>query len=297
MGALPPLNQLDWQQVFREYQHFPEYQQVNKGMSLSEFKRIFWWEYGHRLLGRLIGLVFFLPLLFFTFAGRIRKVKLPIYFGLFILGALQGLLGWYMVKSGLANDPHVSQYRLTAHLSLAVVIYALLFWLLLTHNQIDKIRTGSFRPRGNRLIKWLILLVGLMIISGGFMAGTKAGHIYNTFPKMGEHWFAQQWLAMTPWWINFFENTVTIQLQHRLQALLTFLFIIYFYLYMHRTPSPSLKSALNLLLILAMVQVSLGILTLLLKVPVLSAVMHQAGAILLLTAAIYTAYQIKYKSD
>lgn len=292
MGTLPPLNQQDWQQTFEAYQQFPEYQQINKGMGLTEFKKIFWWEYIHRALGRLIGLVFLLPLIFFVYTDRIQKSKNPAFFGLFLLGALQGLMGWYMVKSGLVNDPHVSQYRLTAHLSLAVLIYAVMVWLLLSHNQLKKTLTASFRPRGSTFVKWLIGLVGLMIISGGFMAGTKAGFIYNTFPKMGEVWLPDQMLALSPWWKNFFENTVTIQFQHRVTAFITLAAIISFYLYMRQSPRRLVKVGLNLLLILALVQVSLGILTLVLKVPVMIGVMHQGGAILLLTAAIYTAFQI-----
>ena len=297
MGVLPPLNTQQWQQVFQEYQNYPEYQKINRGMSLTEFKRIFWWEYIHRVLGRLIGIVFFVPLLFFALTGHIRKVKIPIFLGLFVLGGLQGLLGWYMVKSGLVNDPHVSQYRLTAHLSLAVFIYALLLWMMFTHHRISPNRLSTVSIKGSQFVKWLILFVGLMIVSGGFMAGTKAGHIYNTFPKMGHTWLPDQILALQPWWRNFFENTVAIQLQHRVQAFLTFALIICFYVYMCRTTSRSLKTALNLVLILAMVQVGLGILTLVLKVPVIIAALHQGGAILLLSALIYTAYLVKYKTE
>lgn len=296
MGILPPLNLEQWQQTFQEYQNYPEYQQINKTMTLEGFKRIFWWEYIHRLLGRLIGVVFIVPLLFFAFANRISKSSIPVYLGLFLLGGLQGLLGWYMVKSGLVNNPHVSQYRLTAHLSLAVLIFGLLLWQLLTLGQVNKVFGESFRYRGSIWIKCLIALIALMIVSGGFMAGTKAGHIYNTFPKMGNSWFPDQIIAMTPLWKNFFENAVTIQFQHRYLALFTLAMIVGFYVYMRKTPSHSLRTAINIFLALAVVQVVLGILTLVYGVPVLSAVMHQGTGILLLSGAIYTAYQIKYKS-
>lgn len=297
MGILPPLNLEQWQQTFQDYQNYPEYQQINKGMTLEGFKRIFWWEYIHRLLGRLIGVVFFVPLVFFALTNRIRKSSIPPYLGLFVLGGLQGLMGWYMVKSGLVNNPHVSQYRLTAHLSLAVLIFGLLLWQLLTYGQINKTLTGSFRYRGTVWIKWLIVLIGLMIVSGGFMAGTKAGYIYNTFPKMGNSWIPDQVFAMMPWWKNFFENTVTIQFQHRYLAFFTLALILVFYAYMKNTPSRSVKAAINLLLVLTFVQVFLGILTLLMGVPVFSAVLHQGTAILLLSGAIFTAYQIKYRSQ
>ena len=297
MGILPPLNLEQWQQTFQAYQNYPEYQKINSTMTLDGFKRIFWWEYIHRLLGRLIGVVFFVPLVYFAATNRIRKSSMPVYLGLFFLGGLQGLLGWYMVKSGLVNNPHVSQYRLTAHLSLAVLIFGLLLWQLLTHYQARKVNAGPFFYRGSFWITCLIALIGLMIVSGGFMAGTKAGHIYNTFPKMGNTWFPDQIFAMTPLWKNFFENTVTIQFQHRYLALFTFVLIVGFYAYMRQTPSRSLKNAINLFLVLAILQVVLGILTLLLGVPVLPAVLHQGTAILLLSGAIYTAYQIKYKSQ
>ena len=296
MGILPPLNPEQWQQTFQDYQNYPEYQKVNTSMTLEGFKRIFWWEYIHRLLGRLIGLVFFLPLVFFTLTNRIKKSSVPVYIGLFILGGLQGLMGWYMVKSGLVDDPNVSQYRLTAHLSLAVLIYGLLLWQFLTHGQPAKVMAGSFRYRGSFWIKGLIAMIALMIVSGGFMAGTKAGHIYNTFPKMGNTWFPDQLFVMVPVWKNIFENTVTIQFQHRYLALITFMLIVGFYIYMRQTNVRSIKAATNILLVLAIVQVLLGIVTLVLGVPVLSAVLHQGTAILLLSGAIYTAYQIKYKT-
>lgn len=296
MGILPPLNLEQWQQTFEAYKNYPEYQQVNQSMTLEGFKRIFWWEYIHRMLGRLIGLVFFVPLVYFALTQRIKKSSVPVYLGLFFLGGLQGLLGWYMVKSGLVNDPHVSQYRLTAHLSLAVLIFGLLLWQLLTHNQISLAKTSRSMPKGNTWITFLIALIALMIVSGGFMAGTKAGHIYNTFPKMGNTWIPDQIFAMTPVWKNFFENTVTIQFQHRYLAMATIVLILAFYFYMSQTAHRGLKSALNLFAILALVQIALGIFTLLWRVPVMSAVMHQGTAILLLSSAIYTAYQIKYKS-
>lgn len=296
MGVLPPLNTEQWQQSFEQYRNFPEYQLINKGMTLEGYKQIFWWEYIHRLLGRLIGVVFFIPLVFFAVSGRIRKSSIPVYLGLFILGGLQGLMGWYMVKSGLVSNPHVSQYRLTAHLSLAVLIFGLLFWQLLTHNQLSPASAGAVRKRGSVWIVWLIILIALMIVSGGFMAGTKAGHIYNTFPKMGDAWIPDQILAITPVWKNFFENAVTIQFQHRTLAIVTLVMIVGFYFYMRLTASTGLKGAINMLLVVAAAQVMLGISTLLLGVPLLAAVLHQGTAILLLVAAIYTAFQIKYKS-
>lgn len=293
MGAIPPLSEADWQQAFSDYQQFPEYQAVNRGMTLGEFKGIFWWEYIHRLLGRLIGVVFFIPMVFFAFTGRLKQSLLPACVGLFVLGGLQGLMGWYMVKSGLVNDPHVSQYRLVAHLSLAVLIYGLMVWLLASQNKTPTTLPGQYRGKGCGLSRLVIVLVGLMIVSGGFMAGTHAGHIFNTFPKMGDNWIPGQLMALSPWWRNFFENTVTIQFQHRIQAAITLACIAWFYLSMQSVPKSTTRTGLNWLMGLALLQISLGITTLVLKVPVQVAAMHQGGAILLLTAAIYTTVQLE----
>src|SRR6266545_6700798 len=176
VGALPPLGDDDWQEAFRKYQQSPEFQQVNPDMNLSGFKRIFWWEYFHRLLGRLIGAAFLLPLLWFALRGRIARTltwKFAVIFG---LGALQGALGWYMVQSGLVDDPRVSQYRLTAHLGIAFLIYAAMLWIAL-----DSLfpRASPDSGRLRRFAFALVALIFVMVLSGGLVAGTRAGLAYN----------------------------------------------------------------------------------------------------------------------
>src|SRR5574340_619499 len=187
VGTLPPLNEAQWLEVFHKYQQTPEYQKVNFDMGLDEFKGIFWWEYFHRLLGRSIGAVFLLPFLYFLLRKKIEWSLAPRLAGIFILGGLQGALGWYMVASGLVDDPRVSQYRLTAHLGMAFVIYAAMLWVAL-----GLLSPTSSRPEGARALGRFSLglrgLIFLMVLSGGFVAGIRAGLAYNTFPLMNGHW-------------------------------------------------------------------------------------------------------------
>ncbi|MEM7259340.1 MAG: COX15/CtaA family protein, partial [Pseudomonadota bacterium] len=189
-GIIPPLTEQAWQQEFDQYRQYPEYQKVNRGMSLDEFKSIFMYEYLHRVLGRLIGLLFLLPMLYFAWRGRIRRGLTPKLILLFFLGGCQGLLGWYMVKSGLVDNPRVSQYRLTAHLGLAVLIYAYMLWLAfdLLFQRSPTEGPPATRPNA-RFSQVLIVLVYFMILSGGLVAGTRAGYAYSTWPLMGDSFF------------------------------------------------------------------------------------------------------------
>ena len=302
MGILPPLNQSEWQETFLLYQQFPEYQLKNFNMSLTEFKSIFWFEYGHRLLGRSIGLIFLLPFLFFLFRGQIEKALTPKLITMFVLGGLQGLMGWYMVKSGLVNDPHVSQYRLTAHLGLAVVIYAYMFWValdLLYPKINDASKSVNPKNTNHRLGSLSLIITGIIfitILSGGFVAGTRAGFAFNTFPLMDGQLIPNGLFEQSPWWRNFFENIVTVQFDHRVLATLLFLIIPVFWLKASKLDGtlksqPLLRTASHLLLAALALQITLGISTLLLVVPVALAAAHQAGAIILLTAAIFTSQQ------
>ncbi len=290
-GIVPPLDQAAWQDVFSKYQASPEYQKINVGMDLAGFKSIYWFEYAHRVLGRTIGTVFLLPLVFFWWRGKLSPRLKPRLAIAFVLGGLQGLLGWYMVKSGLVNDPHVSQYRLTAHLALALVIYAWLFWLFL--GLIDRRSPDDRRPGfASRFGAWaLTALAATTIVSGGFVAGLKAGHVYNTFPKMGGQWLPPAGWSLEPGWHNLFENIATVQFDHRVLAVTTLLSIVVFW-WVKRPGLESARSRLaaNLLLIAGLVQVSLGISTLLLHVPVALAATHQAGAVLVLTAALFLSH-------
>ena len=303
MGILPPLNQTEWQETFLLYQQFPEYQLKNFNMSLGEFKSIFWFEYGHRLLGRSIGIIFLLPFLFFLFRGKIEKALTPKLITMFVLGGLQGVMGWYMVKSGLINDPHVSQYRLTAHLGLAVVIYAYMFWVALDllYPKINGNSNNTAAKNTNKKLGPLSLIITAMIIitilSGGFVAGTRAGFAFNTFPLMDGQLIPNGLLEHSPLWRNFFENIVTVQFDHRVLAALLFIIIPVFCfkavkLADRLESQPQARTGSHLLLAALVLQITLGISTLLLVVPVALAAAHQAGAIILLTAALFVSQQL-----
>lgn len=295
MGILPPLNQAEWQETFLLYQQFPEYQLRNFNMSLGDFKSIFWFEYGHRLLGRSIGMIFLLPFLFFLFRGKIEKALTPKLITMFVLGGLQGLMGWYMVKSGLVNDPHVSQYRLTAHLGLAVVIYTYMFWIALDllYPKINDVADSSDNAIG-RLSLIITTVIIITILSGGFVAGTRAGFAFNTFPLMDGRLIPAGLFEMSPVWHNFFENIVTVQFDHRVLATLLFIIIPVFWFKAGKADiQPLAKTANHLLLAALALQITLGISTLLLVVPVALAAAHQAGAIILLTAALFASQQLR----
>ena len=295
-GIVPPLDQQSWNETFALYQQSPEYRKINIGMDLAGFKRIYWYEYSHRVLGRTIGTVFLLPFLFFLAKGWIRRPLIPKLVAMFILGGLQGLLGWYMVKSGLVDNPHVSQYRLTAHLGLAILIYAYMLHVALG------LWYGN-RPAANvstRLRRATSLLVGavfITILSGGFVAGLKAGFAYNTFPLMDGRWVPEVIFIQEPLWRNFFENIATVQFDHRVLATLVFFSIVaLWFVAMRRSLPATVRHGLHGLLLVALLQISLGISTLLLHVPISLAVAHQAGALLLLTVLVYVRHRMLYRA-
>jgi cytochrome c oxidase assembly protein subunit 15 len=291
MGVVPPLTETEWQDAFREYQRFPEYQKINQDMTLAEFKPIFWFEYAHRILGRAIGLIFLIPFLFFWFAQRIPRPLLPKLIGVFCLGGLQGLLGWYMVKSGLVSEPHVSPYRLTAHLALAVLIYGYMLWLVLGLITGGKHkRSWSVDPPW-RLSVFVTVLVGVIIISGGFVAGTKAGFAFNTFPTMNGDWVPQGIWALQPAWRNLFENLATVQFTHRVIALALAVLVAVLWLSVLLTSvSPQVRLATHGLLAMLVMQITLGVTTLINTVPVSLAAMHQGGGLLVLTTALWVTH-------
>ena len=296
VGTLPPLSDAQWEETFAKYRKTPEYIEVNQGMNLDSFKGIFWWEYFHRLLGRVIGVVFLLPLLWFAWRGNIERRLLPRLFGIFLLGGMQGAMGWYMVASGLVDDPRVSQYRLTAHLSLAFLIYAAMFWLamdFLYPPPMDKI--GHRKLRHARCHAWVILfLVFMMVITGGFVAGIRAGLAYNTFPLMNGNVFPPELFLLEPWYLNFFNNMATVQFDHRLIAWILALVVPWFWLRMRTTGVPArARQGSNWLLLLLAAQVTLGIATLLLVVPVPLAAAHQTCAVLVFSAALYVLHALE----
>ena len=290
-GVLPPLGDSEWQQVFEMYQQTPEFQKENSHMEVSDFKGIFWLEYLHRLLGRTIGIVFLVPFLFFVWKGHIQKREFPKYMLMFVLGGMQGVLGWYMVKSGLVDNPNVSQYRLAAHLLAAFLIYAYMFWVALTL---------LFPPRETQRHPWygktlaLTALITVTVMSGAFVAGLKAGKIYNTFPKMGEYWIPPDVLALEPAWRNFFDNMATVQFEHRVLAITTFVLIVAYWARLRKADLPArIRRGVNALLHTAVLQVALGIATLLLVVPISLAASHQAVAMLLFSVALYLCHALR----
>lgn len=285
-GVLPPIGEAAWQAEFARYQASPQYTEVNRGMSLGEFKTIFWFEYVHRLLARLLGLCFALPLLWFWLRGAIpARLRWPLL-GILALGAAQGYMGWYMVKSGLVDVPRVSPYRLAAHLGLALLVHALMLRValgLLWPRIADAAGTAARRwPRG-----LLLALVAITILFGAFVAGLRAGHMYNTFPLMAGHWIPPGLGGMEPLWRNLFENPVTAQFIHRVLALTTLAVVLWVW---WRLRGADLDVAQvrsrHALLLMALVQVGLGICTLLWAVPVWLGTLHQGGAVLLLSAVI-----------
>jgi cytochrome c oxidase assembly protein subunit 15 len=294
-GILPPLNEADWQKNFELYRQTPEFQKINSHMQVDDFKSIFWLEFLHRLLGRTIGLVFFLPFLVFLKKGYIEPREWPKYTLMFMLGGLQGVLGWYMVKSGLVDNPHVSQYRLTAHLVAAFLIYSYMFWVALSRLYPA---TEAARHAWFGKARALTVLISVTIISGGFVAGLKAGKIYNTFPMMGENWLPPGLTALEPVWRNLFENMTTVQFDHRVLAITTFVLAVAFWLGARKANLPQRAGrAVNALLHTAVLQVALGITTLLLAVPVFLGAAHQAVAMLLFTVALTLLHSLRGKGS
>ncbi|MBI3935803.1 MAG: COX15/CtaA family protein [Betaproteobacteria bacterium] len=288
VGTIPPLSEAQWQETFAKYRQTPEYQKVNAGMSLDEFKGIFWLEYFHRLLGRVTGIAFLVPLLYFLARGRL-EARLAWKLGaVFLLGALQGAMGWYMVASGLVDDPRVSQYRLTAHLALAFVIYGAMLWLALGLLIPQRPACEAGALRGLRRIAWAVtVLVLLMALSGGFVAGIRAGLAYNTFPLMNGHLIPPELFMLEPWHENFFNNMATVQFDHRLNSALLAVAVLLFWVKARKAVLPGRLQLVGHLLLLAVaLQIGLGIATLLLVVPIPLAAAHQAGAVVVFTVAL-----------
>jgi cytochrome c oxidase assembly protein subunit 15 len=291
MGVIPPLSEQAWLETFEKYQQYPEYQKVNRGMTLDGFKSIFMFEYLHRVLGRLIGVLFLVPMLYFSFRHRIRPGLIPRLVILFLLGGCQGLLGWYMVKSGMVDNPRVSQYRLTAHLGLAVAIYAYMLWLAF---DLLYTKAGAQFARHRPYARWsllLVVLVYLMILSGGLVAGTRAGFAYSTWPLMGDSFIPRGLYAGTPAWLDMFEDITTVQFNHRMFAYLLVVLISGFAVLVYRSGVARRgRLAVSLLVLAMLAQVGLGISTLLLHVPVPLAAAHQGGAMVLLTATLFASH-------
>ena len=299
VGTLPPLDERQWLEAFDKYKQTPEYRLVNRGMSLDAFKGIFWWEYFHRLLGRLIGVVLFVPLVWFVVRGYVdRRLALRLAL-IFALGGAQGALGWYMVQSGLVDDPRVSQFRLTAHLSIAFLIFATMLWTALSLLHRQDARPAEDRARvGARRLVWVVVgVAAYMVATGGFVAGIRAGKAYNTFPLMNGHVVPPEIFMIEPLWKNFFYNMATVQFDHRLGAWALAFLVPWLWLRVHRLPdAPRARRWSHALAAMIAVQIALGIATLLHQVPVALGASHQGGAVLVLACALGLAHALRPKA-
>lgn len=287
VGVIPPLSQSDWDEAFAAYKTIPEYAELKRGMSLDEFKTIYWWEWAHRALGRLIGVVFLVPFVAFWIAGRIPPSLLPRLIGLFVLGGLQGVLGWYMVKSGLTERTDVSQYRLAAHFGLALVILGYTLWLLFGLGRARGVRAASRGRSAMWVAGFVLALVFVQMLAGALVAGLDAGMGYNTWPLINGAFVPQGLAEASPWYLNLFENPLTVQFNHRMLGYAVVLAALgqLAWLGLRRAP-PLLGSALTLALF-ALLQAALGVWTLLLSVPIALGLAHQAGAIAIFAVALY----------
>lgn len=289
-GVFPPLNRAAWEDAFARYQQIPEYQELNRGMSLAQFRVIYLWEFTHRLWARLVGLAFALPLVVFLWRREVSGALAWRLGGLLVLLGLQGAMGWYMVQSGLTLRTDVSQYRLAAHLALALVLYGSAVWtaadlLGFVGRGVNSGVSGAGHVR--RLTGAFVVVVFLTIVSGAFVAGLNAGSAWNTFPLMGGGVVPPGYLAMSPWYRNLFENAAAVQFHHRLLGMGVALSAILLWRASRRVAlTPRGRTAFAVLPLVALLQVTLGITTLLLRVPVAVAVLHQGGAVVVLTAAL-----------
>jgi len=290
-GAVPPLSEAAWLAEFEKYKTIPEYEEVNFGMSLAAFKAIYWWEWGHRLLGRLIGVAFLVPLLIFIASGQAGRALGFRLFGLFLLGGLQGALGWYMVSSGLADRVDVSQYRLAAHLALAVLLFGLMFWLALS------LWPGDRRVEGGGLFLGAAALgagVFVQIILGAFVAGLRAGRTFNTWPLMDGKFFPDGYFAGKAGFDDLFETIAATQFNHRIGAYFLAAGAIWFYLAARRTVA---EPRARLVLAAVGLQIALGVWTVLAATPIALGLLHQAGALAVFAASLYAAHGVSLRGS
>lgn len=293
MGWIPPLSEQAWQASFEHYKKIPEFYDLNPDMDLEGYKGIFLLEYVHRVWGRLIGVFFLLPFLYFLFAGKISKSLAPKLAAMFVLGGLQGVLGWYMVSSGFDNQ-YVSPYRLTAHLMAAFVIFGYILWvaigLLYPRQEASLYDVAPLR----RAVAGLTALVTVTIAAGGLVAGLDAGFSYNTFPLMDGRFVPEGYGMLQPFYLNFFENIAAAQFDHRLLAELTLLLVIGVWYYARRFELVGkARLAMNLLLLMGGIQFLLGVITLITAVPVPLGVAHQGGGMLLFAASLFALRLLK----
>lgn len=284
-GVIPPLNVAEWMEEFEKYKLIPEYTQINEGMSLAQFKKIFWWEWGHRFLGRFIGLVFAVPLFFFWVTRRLESKIKPRLLILLVLGGLQGFIGWWMVSSGLVDRVDVSQYRLAIHLTLACFIFAYALWIA------RGLAEHTTMPVQDQSLKTLAMLITLFaifqIFLGGIVAGLDAGLTFNTWPLMDGAIIPQGLNVLDPFWLNWFENLKSVQFNHRVGAYVLILLVLaqFIYTLKARVDVPHFNRSI-ILVLLVIAQAAVGILTLVMQVPLHLALTHQALAVIFLAASI-----------
>ncbi len=326
MGAIPPMSDAAWHDAFAKYQLIPQYRLENHGMSLEGFKAIFWWEWAHRLLGRLIGFAFFVPFLWFAWTGAIARKKWPRMVLLFALGGLQGFVGWWMVESGLETRVSVSQYRLAIHLGVAVILLGAIFWVALEYlrspppdascaHAVATRRSTRRPPREGEVEKSsspppcgeaeapqvlrvggiaFVILVFIQMLLGALVAGLHAGLVYNTWPSMDGHLLPEHPFFASPWWINVFENPGLAQFDHRMIAYLTAASAFTLWSYGRKEGLTGLaKRSADAVLYVTLFQIALGVITLLLQTPIALAALHQVVAALLFCAAIWQAFELR----
>jgi cytochrome c oxidase assembly protein subunit 15 len=289
MGAIPPLNENEWQSAFDKYKQIPQFQKINFDFSLQDFKSIFLWEYVHRLLGRVIGIVFIIPFGWFYFKRMLDKPTIRKALFLFLLGGLQGVIGWLMVKSGLTDRTSVSHIRLAIHLITAFITFG--FTLYFALEILNKKLIGEKNLKMLRFSWYILIVVTIQIIYGAFVAGLHAGKIYNTFPLMNGNIIPADGMQLSPALENFFDNPSMVQFIHRLLALIIFILTILFFIYPDRNELNAIqKKAINIFAGVVALQITLGILTLLTVVNIPLAVIHQAGAFLLFSVCVYLVF-------
>ena len=298
LGVIPPLSQDKWLIVFEMYKQTPEFKIVNRSMTLEEFKYIFWWEWFHRVFARLIGVVFIIPLIYFLTRKQVSKsllLRLPI---VFMFGIFQAFVGWWMVKSGLSENPYVSPYRLTFHLVNALIIFSILLWIAMDYKHSLKTNFLSKPFSQDFLVFFSIVLVFITIGTGGFMAGTNSGQSFNTFPLMNGKIIPDDYFLEDLGIYNIFENTVAINFNHRWFSIFVFFYIIFVCFKFIKFDSKKVPKILVILVLFFLtLQVALGIVTLLSNVYLPLASMHQTNSILLLSTLLISYHQFKYRKE
>ena len=298
LGVIPPITLQDWIDVFEMYKQTPEFIIVNKNMTMNEFKYIFWWEWFHRIFARLIGVVFIIPLIYFLIKKQVSKsllLRLPI---VFMFGIFQAFVGWWMVKSGLSENPYVSPYRLTFHLLNALIIFSILLWIAMDYKHSLKTNFLSKPFSQDFLVFFSIVLVFITIGTGGFMAGTNSGQSFNTFPLMNGKIIPDDYFLEDLGIYNIFENTVAINFNHRWFSIFVFFYIIFVCFKFIKFDNKKVPKILVILVLFFLtLQVALGIVTLLSNVYLPLASMHQTNSILLLSTLLISYHQFKYRKE